>query len=176
MKLLREKCGQENYRKLEKLANDELMKFAVKYAELFNPDSIFVRTDSREDAEYIRKKTLENKEEQPLAIAGHTAHFDGYFDQGRDKGSTKYLLGPDEVLGSDIMSLDREKGIEEIRELFKNAMKGKEMYVCFYCLGPINSKFSISAVQITDSSYVAHSEDILYRSGYEQFLNLKGSC
>jgi len=173
--LLKEKCGQENYKKLEQLANDKLMEFAARYAELSNPDSIFVRTDSREDVEYIRKKALENKEERPLVIAGHTAHFDGYFDQGRDKDSTKYLLSPDEVLGSDIMSVDREKGIKEIHELFKNAMKGKEMYICFYCLGPINSKFSISAVQITDSSYVAHSEDILYRSGYGQFLNLKGS-
>lgn len=175
IKLLKEKCGPENYKKLERLANDKLIKFAAKYAELFNPDSIFVRTDSKEDAEYVRGKTLENREERPLAIAGHTVHFDGYFDQGRDKGSTRYLLRPDEILGSDIMSVDREKGAEEIHKLFENSMKGKEMYICFYCLGPVNSEFSISAVQITDSSYVAHSEDILYRSGYEQFLNLKGS-
>ncbi|MFA5389033.1 MAG: phosphoenolpyruvate carboxykinase (GTP) [Candidatus Omnitrophota bacterium] len=171
--LLKEKCGQENYKKLEKLANEKLMKFAAKYAELFNPDSIFVRTDSREDADYIRGKTLENAEEKALATKGHTVHFDGYFDQGRDKGSTRYLLRPDEVLGSDIMSVDREKGIEEIHGLFKDAMKGKEMYICFFCLGPVNSEFSISAVQITDSSYVAHSEDILARSGYEQFRSLK---
>jgi phosphoenolpyruvate carboxykinase (GTP) len=175
MKVLREKCGPENYKKLEKLGNDKLMKFAAKYAELFNPDSIFVRTDSKEDAEYIRKQTLKNQEEKPLTIEGHTVHFDGYFDQGRDKGSTKYLLRPDEVLGSDIMSVDRDKGTEEIHGLYKNAMKGREMYICFFCLGPLNSKFSISAVQITDSSYVAHSEDILCRSGYEQFLRLRGS-
>jgi len=175
IKLLKDKCGAEGYKKLEKLANDKLMKFVSGYAELCDPDSIFVRTDSREDAEYIRRKALENKEERPLATVGHTVHFDGYFDQGRDKGSTKYLLRPDEVLGSDIMSVDREKGFEEIHKLFENAMRGKEMYICFYCLGPTDSKFSISAVQITDSSYVSHSEDILCRSGYGQFLNLKGS-
>jgi len=175
IKILKEKCSTENYKKLEKLANDKLIKFAAKYAELFNPDSIFVRTDSKEDAEYIRAKALKNKEEIALAISGHTAHFDGYFDQGRDKGSTRYLLMPDEVLGSDIMSVDREKGFDEVHKLFENAMKGKEMYICFFCLGPANSVFSISAVQITDSSYVGHSEDILCRSGYEQFLKLKGS-
>lgn len=175
-KVLKEKCGQENYKKLEKLANDKLMRFAAKYAELFNPDSIFVRTDSKEDAEYIRKRTLQLQEEKPLAIAGHTVHFDSYFDQGRDKGSTRYLLGPDQVLGSDIMSVEREKGLEEIHRLFENAMKGKEMYICFYCLGPTNSDFSIPSVQITDSSYVGHSEDILCRSGYEEFLKLKGSA
>jgi len=41
------------------------------------------------------------------------------------------------------------------------------------CLGPVNSDFSVYAVQITDSSYVAHSEDILYRPGYEQFKKLE---
>jgi len=149
------------------------MSFLSNSVELFSPDSVFVRTDSKEDAEYIREKSLENKEETSLAIKGHTIHFDGYSDQARDKEHTKYLLRPDEVLGSDIKSVDRVKGLEEIRALFKDAMKGKEMYVSFYCLGPTDSQFSISAVQITDSCYVAHSEDILYRSGYEQFRKLK---
>ncbi len=43
----------------------------------------------------------------------------------------------------------------------------------FRSLGPADSEFSISAVQITDSSYVAHSEDILYRGGYELFRKLE---
>ena len=174
-KLLRDKLGKENYGKLEALKNARLMEFASKYVELFNPDSVFVRTDSKEDAAYIRKRAIELGEEKELAIKGHTIHFDGYFDQARDKENTKYLLRPDEVLGSDIKSVDREEGLEEIYDLFKNSMKGKEMYICFYCLGPTGSDFSISAVQITDSCYVAHSEDMLYRSGYEQFKKLNGS-
>jgi len=174
--LLKEKCGVDNYKKLEQLSNGKVMEFVAKYAKLFNPDSIFVRTDSKEDAEYIRKKAIENKEELPLATDGHTVHFDGYFDQARDKANTKYLLRPDEVLGSDIKFVSREEGLSEIHKLFENAMKGKEMYVCFYCLGPTGSEFSIPAVQITDSSYVGHSEDMLYRSGYDQFMKLKGSA
>ena len=174
-KLLRDKLGKENYGKLEALKNAKLMEFASKYVELFNPDSVFVRTDSKEDAAYLRKRAVELGEEKELAIKGHTIHFDGYFDQARDKGNTKYLLRPDEVLGSDIKSVDREKGSKEVHEFFKNSMEGKDMYICFYCLGPTGSDFSISGVQITDSCYVAHSEDMLYRSGYEQFKKLKGS-
>ena len=174
MKLVQERCGKENYKKLEALKNPKVMDFVAKYTELCNPDSVFIRTDSREDAEYIRKKALENGEEKPLVTKGHTIHFDGYFDQARDKANTKYLLRPDEVLGSDIKSVDREKGLKEIHDFFKNSMKGKEMYVCFYCLGPTDSLFSIPAIQITDSSYVAHSEDMLYRSGYEQVKKLNG--
>ncbi|MDP8229783.1 MAG: phosphoenolpyruvate carboxykinase (GTP) [Candidatus Gorgyraea atricola] len=174
MKLLQKKCGDKNYKKLEALTNPKVMDFVAKYAGLCNPDSVFVRTDSKEDADYIRKKAMENKEEQSLAIKGHTIHFDGYHDQARDKANTKYLLRPDEVLGSDIKSVDREEGLKEIHGFFKDAMKGKEMYVCFYCLGPTDSEFSIPAMQITDSSYVAHSEGMLYRSDYEQVKKLKG--
>ena len=167
--LLKEKCGKDNYAKLEALKNPKLHDHIAKYVALCNPASVFVRTDSKEDAEYIRNRSLDIGEEKPLKTEGHTIHFDGYYDQARDKANTKYLLRPDEVLGSDIQSEDREKGLREIHALLGNSMAGKEMYICFFCLGPTNSEFSIPAVQITDSCYVGHSEDILYRSGYEQF-------
>ncbi|MGB2600728.1 MAG: phosphoenolpyruvate carboxykinase (GTP) [Candidatus Omnitrophota bacterium] len=175
VELLKNKCGEENFKKLEALDNPKMHDFVAKYVELCDPDSVFVRTDTPEDAAYLRARSLELGEEKQLSTKGHTIHFDGYYDQARDKSNTKYLLRPDEVLGSDIKSEDREKGLKEVHELFKGAMKGKEMYVCFFCLGPTDSKFSISAVQITDSTYVAHSEGILYRSGYEQFRKLGGS-
>ena len=167
--LLKQKCGEDNFKKLAAIENQKLHDFVTKYTALCNPASIFVRTDTEKDAEYIRKKALANGEERELRTKGHTIHLDGYYDQARDKANTKYLLRPDEVLGSDIKAEDREKGLKEMHKLLENAMAGKEMYVCFFCLGPTDSQFSIPAVQITDSSYVAHSEDILCRSGYEQF-------
>ncbi|MGD2279492.1 MAG: phosphoenolpyruvate carboxykinase domain-containing protein, partial [Candidatus Omnitrophota bacterium] len=173
--LFKKKCGEEGLNKLKAIDNAKVHDFVAKYITLLNPDSVFVRTDAKEDAEYIRKKAIEKREEKPLATPGHTIHFDGYYDQARDKANTKYLLRPDEVLGSDIKSVDREEGLKEVHDLFKNAMAGKEMYVCFFCLGPTDSEFSIPAVQITDSTYVAHSEDILYRSGFEQFKKIGGS-
>ncbi len=175
LEILKKKCGTENYEKLAAIDNTKLHDFVAKYVTLFNPGSVFVRTDSRKDAEYIRNRSIGIGEEKPLATRGHTIHFDGYYDQARDKANTKYLLRPDEVLGSDIKSEDRDKGLEEVHGLFENAMQGKEMYVCFFCLGPTDSVFSTPAVQITDSTYVAHSEDILYRSGYDQFRKMGGS-
>ncbi len=73
-------------------------------------------------------------------------------------------------LGADIRSMDLNQGMEEIHSLLKDSMRGKEVYVGFFCLGPTDSEFSILAVQITDSSYVMHSEGILIRNGYRQFL------
>ncbi|MDD5634302.1 MAG: phosphoenolpyruvate carboxykinase (GTP) [Candidatus Omnitrophica bacterium] len=175
IKLFKKKCSNEHLERLKTIKNDKVYDFIAKYAELCNPDSIFVRTDSPEDAVYIRKKSLKNGEEKALKTKGHTVHFDGYYDQGRDKFSTKYLLRQDEVLGSDIESIDREVGIKEVHALYKDSMVGREMYVCFFCLGPTDSIFSIPAVQITDSCYVAHSEDLLYRSGYEEFRKIGNS-
>jgi phosphoenolpyruvate carboxykinase (GTP) len=166
---LKTKCEEREYKKLEVLNNPHLMAFVEKYVEHCNPDSVFVRTDSKEDADYIRNKAIENGEEHKLAQKGHTYHFDGIKDQARDKANTKYLLPPGLDLGPNINSTDKAKGLGEVHDLLKNSMKGKEMYVTFFCLGPVDSHFSISAVQITDSSYVAHSEGILYRTGYEQF-------
>ena len=172
MELLKQKFGEKNYKKVIDIDNPKLHKFITRYVELCNPDSVFVRTDSPEDAAYIRERSKEKGEEKALATEGHTIHFDGYYDQARDKSHTKYLLKPGQTLGSDINSEDRDKGLVEVHDLLKDSMVGKEMYICFFCLGPTNSEFSISAVQITDSCYVAHSEGILYRSGYEQFKKL----
>ncbi len=167
VKLLQQKCGQENFKKLETLNNPKIIEFIAEYAQLCNPESIFVRSDSAEDIEYIRKRSLELGEEKPLAQEGHTVHFDGFNDQARDKKNTKFFMVKGVEFGSHIHAIDRQKGDEEIRGILKGIMTGKQMYVGFFCLGPLNSEFSIYAVQLTDSAYVMHSEDILYRRGYE---------
>jgi len=175
VELLKTKCGREGYQKLMELENVNLHNFVGKYVAHCNPASVFVRTDSAEDAQYIRDKAIENGEEGKLALEGHTVHFDGYYDQARDKDKTRLLLPPNVDLGSSINSMDRDEGLVEIHKCLKNIMEGKEVYICFFCLGPTNSRFSIPCVQITDSSYVAHSEGILYRSGYEEFKRMQDS-
>lgn len=175
MELLKGKCEQESYEKLIQLNNLKLHNFIVKYTELCNPDSIYVCNDSGKDKQYIRNKALENGEETKLAIEGHSVHFDGCNDQARDKANTKYLLAKGTDLGAALNVTDKESGLKEVHHCLKNIMAGKEMYVLFFCLGPTNSEFSIPCVQITDSSYVGHSEFILYRSGYEQFKKMGSS-
>ncbi|MCP4652510.1 MAG: phosphoenolpyruvate carboxykinase (GTP) [Candidatus Omnitrophica bacterium] len=173
MELLKQKIDQENLDKLLALKNEEVINFVGEYVELCNPASVFVRTDSEPDRAYIRGKSLSGNEEIPLKTKGHTAHFDGFFDQARDKKNTKYLAVGDRKYTKYVNTVDKDSGLGEVRGYLKDIMQGKEMFVCFFCLGPANSEFSISAVQITDSAYVVHSEDILYRPGYEQFKGVK---
>jgi phosphoenolpyruvate carboxykinase (GTP) len=169
MDILKTKLGEKNYQKLIGIDNPNLHQFIAEYVELCNPDEVFVCTDSPEDTQYIREEAIRSKEEKELAIEGHTFHFDGYYDQARDKKNTKFLLSKGVDLGPNLNVVDREKGLKEIRDILKNIMQGHKLYVLFFSLGPTNSEFSIPSVQLTDSSYVAHSESLLYRPGYEEF-------
>ena len=170
--LLKERLTTENYERLMGLANPKMHEFVADAIALTKPASVFVCTDAPEDTAYIRKLAVENGEEISLATPGHTCHFDGYYDQARDKAKTKYLLPGDSQLGASLNSIESDSGIAEVRSFLQGSMAGREMLVCFFCLGPLDSEFSIPCIQITDSPYVAHSETILYRSGYEQFKKI----
>ncbi len=175
MMMLKNRLGEENYRKLNRIENPILHQFITEYITLCNPERIFVRTDSPEDIEFIRREAIRKGEEIKLSREGHTAHFDGYEDQARDKEHTKFLVGKNSGLGPLINSINRDEGLKEVKDFLKDSMEGHTMYILFFSVGPLNSEFSIPAVQITDSSYVAHSEDLLYRPGYEEFRRLGDS-
>jgi phosphoenolpyruvate carboxykinase (GTP) len=165
---LRQKLSADNYSRLMAIANPKMHAFVAEAIELTEPSEVVVFTDATEDVATMRKWALSGGE-KPLATSGHTYHFDGPNDQGRDTFSTKYLLPKGMDLGESLNSVERQQGLDEVKGFLKGSMKGKKMLVCFWCLCPTNSEFSISCVQITDSPYVAHSESILYRPGYEQF-------
>ena len=164
-----------NLKKLEALNNPHVMKIIGEYVSIVKPAKVTVITDIEQDVVYIKQRALENGEETPLATPGHTAHFDGYFDQGRDKENTKILISKGVNLSPSIVTGDRDECLKEIHGLLDGIMAGKECFIMFYCLGPVQSRFSLCAMQITDSAYVAHSENILYRQGYEEFKRLNGS-
>ena len=168
--ILRNKLTEKDYQKLIKIDNPKLHNFVAEYIELCNPESVFVCDDSDEDRDYIRKAAIKDGEEMKLAMEGHTVHFDGYYDQARDKKRTKFLVDEGVDLGPNLNTIDKKEGLEEINGIMKNIMNGHTLYVRFFTLGPMNSIFSIPCVQLTDSSYVAHSDDLLYRPGYEEFI------
>ena len=172
---LKERLEEKQYKKLMALENPTLHKFIAEYIDLLNPSSVFVGTDNEEDLNYVREAAVKNGEERKLKVKGHTIHFDGYYDQARDKKNTKFLLPKGVNLGKNINYVEREEGLKEIFDIMKGIMEGHELFVRFYCLGPLYSDFSIPCVQLTDSSYVTHSEDLLYRHGYEYFKSIGDS-
>jgi phosphoenolpyruvate carboxykinase (GTP) len=170
--LLKEKLTTENYNRLIAVDNLKIHEFVADAIELTNPEKVFVCTDSEEDVEHVRRMAVESGEENTLETPGHTYHFDGPNDQGRDRKITKYLVPKTDTLSKALNQIEREQGLAEIRGLLKDSMKGRTMILRFLSLGPAGSVFSVPCVQITDSWYVAHSEDLLYRSAYQQFCKI----
>jgi phosphoenolpyruvate carboxykinase (GTP) len=159
---------------LKSVGNRKAEDILQTYASLCKPDKIVVLDDSAASMKFAREGAVKNGEEKPLKTAGHTIHYDSPLDQGRDLQNTRVLLPKGRTMSKAIETVDRDEGLKEVLGLMDGIMKGKTMYVKFYCLGPANSKFSIPALQLTDSLYVIHSEDILYRQGLDEFRRLNG--
>ena len=165
-------CDAASLAKLQALQNEKLWAFIADAIELCQPDAVIVYDDSAADRATVRKRSVEKGEENPLVMEGHTYHFDGPTDPARAKDVTRYLVPTTDSLSKTLNQIEREEGLNEIRGYLAGSMKGREMLVRFFCLGPTGSVFAIPCVQITDSYYVAHSEDLLYRGGFEQFKQI----
>ncbi|MCE5328073.1 MAG: phosphoenolpyruvate carboxykinase (GTP) [Planctomycetaceae bacterium] len=170
--LLKSRMDDGNYKKLVAIGNPKLDAFVADAIELCDPETVWISTDSPEDIEHTRRMSVTLGEEKALAISGHTIHFDGMEDQGRDREVTKYLVPQGETLSQALNQAERGQGLAEVRSLMKGAMRGRTMVVRFMTLGPNNSAFSVPCVECTDSFYVSHALNLLYRLGYEEFKRM----
>jgi phosphoenolpyruvate carboxykinase (GTP) len=169
LEALRPKMSEECYEKLCAIKNHKVYEFIAKSSDMCNCEKIFICSDSAEDIAHVRQQAIATGEETVLKLKGHTVHFDGIHDQGRDRQATKYLVPRGVSFSKALNQIDRQEGLVEAKGLLRDSMKGRTMIVRFISLGPPNSVFTILGLQCTDSWYVAHSEDLLYRSGYEVF-------
>ena len=174
--LLQSKMSQDSYKKLTALNNTKVVDFVGFFVEHCEPKSVYICSDSESDVQHVRDMALKNSEEHQLTNSKQTIHWDNYEDQARDKKNTRYLVYKENLEKmKSLNSLEYEQGYNEILEISKGIMKGKDVVVQFFSEGPTESVFSIPCVQFTDSWYVAHSEFILYRTAYSHFLNMKES-
>jgi phosphoenolpyruvate carboxykinase (GTP) len=169
LEAIRPKVTEEDYEELCALTNPKVYEFIAKSSDLCNCEKIFICSDSAEDIAHVRQQAMATGEETALKLEGHTVHFDGEYDQGRDRQATKYLVPRGISFGKALNQIDRQEGLVEAKGLLRDSMKDRTMIVRFISLGPPNSVFTILGLQCTDSWYVAHSEDLLYRPGYEVF-------
>lgn len=173
LSILKSKMNSNHLNRLLKIDNPEFHKWIAEVISLCEPSSIYVNTGSEEDIEYFRRISLERGEELPTRNPMHTIHFDGIKDLARDRKNTRILI--EDSSGIPLLNtMVRVDGLNEIKSILKGIMRGKEMFIGFYCLGPKRSPLSLYAVQVTDSAYVMHSENILYRLSYDVFVE-KGS-
>ncbi|MCK4873738.1 MAG: phosphoenolpyruvate carboxykinase (GTP) [Phycisphaerales bacterium] len=168
-KLFQEKLDQEHVAKLGKIKNEQaLLKIANAIA-LCQPDSVYITTGSPQDMRDIQRMSIEKGEESPLAMKDHTIHFDLPEEQGRIVDRTFYIVNPGEPVSVLAKKTLRDDALAYIRQHMTGIMKGKTMIVGFFSRGPAGARMALPALEITSSTYVMHSADILYRHVYERF-------
>jgi phosphoenolpyruvate carboxykinase (GTP) len=167
--LLKDKLDGDNLAKLDKIKTEDALIKIANAISFCKPDSVYITTGSPEDMDKIRKISVDKGEEAPLAMKDHTIHYDLAEEQGRIVDRTYYIINEGDkvsVLGKKML---RPEGHAYIKENMEGVMQGKTMFVGFFSRGPVGAKLSLPAIEMSSSTYVMHSGDILYRHCYEQF-------
>lgn len=159
----------EQLARISKIRHPEVIKKIANAMVICKPHSTFVHTGSDKDRAFVRRLALEKKEEQPLAIDGHTIHFDLAQEQGRIVDRTFYIANPDDHISSLANRMDRSAALKAVKNNMISIMKDKIMIIGFYMRGPVGAPVSNPALEITSSAYVSHSAELLYRNAYADF-------
>ncbi len=167
--LFQKTMDKESLEKLSKIKNEEARLKIANAISMCKPQRIFVNTGSRADIEWVRKYSLEKGEEKQLAMKDHTIHYDLPEEQGRLVNQTFYIVNEGEKLSPLAKELVRSEAMEYINKYMPGIMSDKTMMIGFFSRGPIGAVGSIPAIEISSSTYVMHSGNILYRNCYEEF-------
>ncbi len=167
--LFEAQCDDESRAKLGKIRNEKaLLKIANAIA-MTGPDRVFVNTGSPEDRERIRIMSIAEGEEHPVAMRDHTIHFDLPQEQARIIDRTYYIINKGSQTSVLAKSLHRDEAHTYIETHMRDIGNGMTLMIGFFSRGPIGAKAAIPALEITTSTYVMHSANILYRNVYHQF-------
>ncbi|MBT8392282.1 MAG: phosphoenolpyruvate carboxykinase (GTP) [Ignavibacteriaceae bacterium] len=167
--IFKDKLDSENLAKLEKIKTEEALIKIANAIKFCKPDKVMVTTGSPEDMMMVRKMSIEKGEESHLAMKDHTIHFDLPEEQGRIVDRTFYIINEGEPVSSLGKKILRDEGHAYVKENMDGIMQGKTMMVGFFSRGPAGAKLSLPAIEISSSTYVMHSGDMLYRHVYDTF-------
>jgi phosphoenolpyruvate carboxykinase (GTP) len=167
--LFEKTLSKEHLDRLNKIKNEEARLKIANAIAMCKPKEVFIHTGSAEDMAWVRKYSLEKGEEKPLAMKDHTIHFDLPQDQGRLVKQTYYIVNEGEKLSPLAKRTERSEAMEYIKQYMPGIMSDKIMMVGFFSRGPIGAVGSVPALEISSSTYVLHSGDLLYRHCYEDF-------
>ncbi|MFQ5592824.1 MAG: phosphoenolpyruvate carboxykinase (GTP) [Anaerolineae bacterium] len=163
------RCDQDTVAKLGQITNGQALLKIANSISMTDPNVVFVSTGSDADVQIVREMSLEEGQEQPLAMKDHTIHFDLAQEQARIIDRTFYIVNEGEDVSVLARKILRSKAHEYVKTHMTGIAKGRTLYVGFYSRGPIGAQTAIPALEITTSPYVMHSANILYRNVYDRF-------
>ena len=162
-------CDEDTISKLEKIKNEDARLKIANAISMMKPDAVFVNTGSEADILKIREMSIEKGEEKPLAMKDHTIHFDLSEEQGRIVDRTFYIVNEDESTSTLAKKVARNEAMDHVKTHMTDLGKGKTLFVGFFSRGPVGAYAALPAIEITTSTYVMHSGNILYRNVYDKF-------
>jgi phosphoenolpyruvate carboxykinase (GTP) len=167
--LFETRCDKDGVAKLDKIANKEALLKIANSISMTDPDAVFINTGSDTDVQRVREMSIEKGEEASLAMPDHTIHFDLAQEQARIIDRTFYIVNEGERVSVLAKKVLRDEAYEYVKTHMTGIAKGKTLLVGFFSRGPIGAQAAIPALEITTSTYVMHSANILYRHVYDRF-------
>ncbi len=161
--------NKETAAKLAKIKNEEARLKIANAIAMCQPKDVFITTGSEADKQWVREYSLKKGEERKLAMQDHTIHYDLPMEQGRLVKQTFYIVNEGEKLSPLAKKLDRPDAMDYVKKYMTGIMKDKTLMIGFFSRGPVGAVGAIPAIEISSSTYVMHSGDLLYRNCYEQF-------
>ncbi len=159
----------EHLGRIQHFKSASILKKIANAIVMCQPERIYVNTGSEQDHKFIRQMALNKGEEAPLPMDGHTIHYDLKEEQGRIIDRTYYIANEDELVSSLALRMSRKEALETVRKGMQGIMRGMTMIIGFYSRGPVGAQVANPAIEITSSTYVSHSAELLYRNAYADF-------
>ena len=166
-KTIEGKTDAKNLAKIKKIKNPDILIKIANAISFCEPDFVFIGTGSEADRQFIRDLSLKKGEEKKLPMDKHTIHYDLKEEQGRIIDRTYYVSDEGVEVSTLALKKDRTEVLEDVRNKMTGIMRGKTMMIGFYMRGPVGAPASNPAVEISSSTYVMHSAEILYRNVYD---------
>jgi phosphoenolpyruvate carboxykinase (GTP) len=113
--------------------------------------------------------SINKGEEKPLAMPDHTIHFDLAQEQARIVDRTFYIVNEGEKTGVLAKKILRSEAFDYVKSNMVGIARGKTLMIGFFSRGPIGAKASLPALELSTSTYVMHSGNILYRNVFDRF-------
>ena len=153
-----------------------LSDWVAEVADLAQPDHVHWCTGSDDEYDALISKMLDDGTLTKLneqTYPGCYLHRSDPDDVARVEHLTFVCTRAEADAGPNNHWLDPDEARAKMRDLFSGCMQGRTLYVIPYCMGPIDSPFSRTGVEVTDSAYVAANMKLMTRMGDQALLRIE---
>ena len=158
--------------------NKMVLDFVGEMKAMVNPAQVIWIDGSKAQLDALRAEGFSTGELVELnqeKLPGCVYHRSALDDVARVEDRTFICCRNEEDVGPSNNWMAPSEAYAMARDIFKDSMKGRTMYVIPFSMGPIGSPFAKVGIEITDSIYVVISMDIMTRVGSAVLDMLGGS-